>query len=241
MRHPRTTLATATAGLTALFVLACGGDGDGGNGMTPPQNTAPSASISGPDDEANFDEGASITFTGSATDTEDGALTGSSLVWESDVDGQIGTGESVSASDLSVGHHIVTLTATDSEGATATAQRGVRVRTPNQAITVDLSIGDNFFEDLQGRQNEESFVQIRLGDQLRWTNNGNNPHTVTSGEQSDCSSPTGGAPQGGTRMNSGTVSSGGTFTYQPDAEGVWTYCCEIHPNVMVEATFEVVQ
>lgn len=239
MRRPHSTLATPTAGLTALLVLACGG-GDGGGGVTQPQNEAPSASISGPEDEANFDDGTSVTFTGSADDPEDGALTGSSLVWESDVDGEIGTGESVSTSGLSVGHHIVTLTATDSEGASATQQIGVRVRPPNQAITVDLSIGDNFFEDLQGRQNEEAYVRVRVGDTVHWTNDGAVSHTVTSGEGSGGNDGDGVPPGASSGMNSGNISPGGDFQFQFGTEGIWTYYCEIHPGVMIEATVEVV-
>lgn len=238
MRPLRSTLATATAGLTALFVLACGGGDDGG--ITPPENEAPSASISAPEDEANVDDGTSITFTGSADDPEDGSLSGSSLVWESNEDGEIGTGESVSTSALSVGHHIVTLTATDSEGATATQQIGVRVRPPNQSITVDLAIGDNFFEDLQGRQNEEAYVRVRVGDTVRWTNGGAVSHTVTSGEGSGGNDGDG-IPSGASGgMNSGNISPGSDFQFQFGTEGVWTYYCEIHPGVMFEATVEVV-
>ena len=55
-------------------------------------NQPPVAVISSPADGASFTQGESITFTGSATDLEDGALTGASLVWASNIDGEIGTG-----------------------------------------------------------------------------------------------------------------------------------------------------
>ena len=58
----------------------------------------------------------SISFTGSATDPEDGDLTGALFVWTSDIDGQLGTGGSISAT-LSAGTHnivLTVLTATDS-------------------------------------------------------------------------------------------------------------------------------
>lgn len=239
MRTPRPTSATALTVLLAALLLACGGDGDD-DGITPPGNTAPSASISGPDDEANFDEGASITFEGEGTDAEDGDLTGGSLVWESDLDGEIGTGASVTTSGLSVGHHIVTLTATDADGATDTRQIGVRVRPPNQSLTVNLSIGDNFFEDLQDRRNEEAYVRIRLGDAVHWTNDGAATHTVTSGEGSGGNDGDGVPAGASSMMDSDNISPGGDYTFQPDAEGIWTYYCEIHPGVMIEATIEVV-
>ena len=55
----------------------------------------------------------SISFTGSATDPEDGDLTGALFVWTSDIDGQLGTGGSISTI-LSAGTHNIVLTASDS-------------------------------------------------------------------------------------------------------------------------------
>lgn len=233
-------LPAALATLLTLPLLACGGGGDGGgDGMTPPENSSPSASIESPaEDEANFDEGVTITFQASASDPEDGDLTGESVVWESDVDGEIGAGTSVDAADLTLGHHVVTVTATDSEGATATDRIGVRVRPEGESITAEMDIGDDFFEDLQGRRNGDAFLRIRLGDAVHWTNNGGNDHTVTSGEGSGGDDDDG-VPEGGNSMNSGIISSGGDFTFQPDEVGTWTYYCEVHPGVMINAVIEV--
>jgi subtilisin len=86
--------------------------GSGGGGV----NTAPSASISSPADGASFTSGTSISFTGSASDNEDGNLT-SSLVWTSNLAGQIGIGGSFSAV-LSDGTHTITASVTDSGGST---------------------------------------------------------------------------------------------------------------------------
>jgi probable HAF family extracellular repeat protein len=79
-------------------------------------NQVPNVSISSPT-QPYFTQGQSIAFAGSAIDPEDGALTGASLVWTSNLDGQIGTGTSFSTTSLSVGTHTITLTATDSKGA----------------------------------------------------------------------------------------------------------------------------
>jgi subtilisin family serine protease len=76
----------------------------------------PSVSITSPADGASFDSGVSIDFAGSASDDEDGDLTGD-LVWTSDLDGQIGTGGSFSAV-LSDGTHTITAEVTDSGGNT---------------------------------------------------------------------------------------------------------------------------
>ncbi|HUF37627.1 MAG TPA: S8 family serine peptidase, partial [Anaerolineales bacterium] len=95
---------------TTLFnpVLIPGGGGGGGG------NNPPTVSITSPSDGATFASGASISFAGSASDTEDGSLT-SSLVWTSSLDGQIGTGGSFSAV-LSDGTHTITASVTDSGG-----------------------------------------------------------------------------------------------------------------------------
>ncbi len=73
---------------------------------------------------------------------------------------------------------------------------------------------------------------------MHWTNQGNVSHTVTSGEGTGGTEGDG-VPEGGTAMSSGNLSSGEEFTFQPNAAGTWTYYCEIHPNVMIEATIEV--
>ncbi len=81
-----------------------------------PTNNPPTVSITSPADGASFNSGESISFAGSASDTEDGDLT-ANLVWTSDLDGQIGTGGSFSAV-LSDGTHTITAEVTDSGGST---------------------------------------------------------------------------------------------------------------------------
>jgi chitinase len=56
-----------------------------------------------------------IPMIGQGTDPEDGMLTGMSLVWTSDVEGQIGTGEMFDWIPTQVGMQMITLTATDSD------------------------------------------------------------------------------------------------------------------------------
>ena len=83
-------------------------------------NQPPAVTISSPAANASIDEFQTVTFTGSATDPEDGALTGSALVWTSSIDGALGTGTSFTRDDLSPGDHVITLTATDGEGRAGT-------------------------------------------------------------------------------------------------------------------------
>ena len=90
-------------------------------------NTAPAVSISSPSSGATFAGNTSIGFSGSASDKEDGTLSGS-LVWLSSRDGQIGTGASFKRV-LSTGSHTITARVTDSKGLVAEAKRSVTVET----------------------------------------------------------------------------------------------------------------
>lgn len=106
-----------------------------------PVNEPPSATILSPSDGAEFVDGEAIAFEGSGTDPEDGTLSGSSLVWTSDLDGQIGTGSSFVRSDFSVGTHALTLTAIDSEGAEGTATVSITVEELTPASLADVVAG----------------------------------------------------------------------------------------------------
>jgi hypothetical protein len=92
------------------------------------QNAPPEVSISSPLDGATFDSGATINFSGTASDPEDGDLT-SSMVWTSNIDGQIGTGGSFSTT-LSDGIHTITASVTDSSGASSSDSVNITVGTP---------------------------------------------------------------------------------------------------------------
>ena len=108
----------------------------------PSPNDAPTVSITSPADGSTFDSGATISFAGSASDTEDGDLT-ASLVWTSDIDdGLIGTGGSFSTT-LSDGNHTITADVTDSDGATGSASIGITVGTPPATPTLSVSVTTN--------------------------------------------------------------------------------------------------
>ena len=96
----------------------------------------PEVTIVGPADGATFFVRESIVFSGSATDPEDGPLTGDSLVWTAGILGEIGTGELLTYDELPVATHTITLTATDSEGAFASESITIEVRPPNAAPIV---------------------------------------------------------------------------------------------------------
>jgi PKD repeat protein len=114
------------------------GDSDGTSVVVPQpaDNTPPTVSITAPSDGATFASGATIDFSGTASDVEDGDLT-ASLVWTSDIDGTIGTGGAFSAV-LSDGVHTVTAEVTDSGGDSGSDTIGITVGSPPSSHVGDL-------------------------------------------------------------------------------------------------------
>lgn len=112
----------------------------------PTANRAPTAAISQPVHGAAFPNGAVIQFVGTGIDAEDGALSGGSLIWQSDRDGQIGSGRSFTRV-LSPGDHRITLTATDAVGAT---DRDVRVMSVRAAATTNRAPSATIFAPASG-------------------------------------------------------------------------------------------
>ncbi len=95
--------------------------------VSAPQNQAPSAAMVTPLNNQQVAVGSSIAFTGAATDPEEGILSGSRLVWSSSLNGVIGTGNSFSRNDLTLGTHTITLTATDAQGLSGSVSRTISV------------------------------------------------------------------------------------------------------------------
>src|SRR5262245_19995034 len=78
---------------------------------------APTVTITAPAAGAVAFRNDAISFVGTARDVEDGNLA-SRLQWSSDRDGSLGSGAALSVSRLSVGTHVITASATDSDGLT---------------------------------------------------------------------------------------------------------------------------
>jgi hypothetical protein len=83
-------------------------------------NKAPYVTILNPVSEGHYTPGSLIVLQGSATDLEDGSLPDSALSWSSDRQGGLGVGPSVPLVVLDPGKHVITLTAVDSFGISAT-------------------------------------------------------------------------------------------------------------------------
>ena len=94
---------------------------------------APEVWIESPAAGAVFAEEQGFVLDASGYDIEDGLLAGSALSWSSSIDGNLGTGKFLvlSAADLTLGSHTVTLTATDSDEMTATASVDITITDRN--------------------------------------------------------------------------------------------------------------
>jgi subtilisin family serine protease len=92
-----------------------------------PTDAAPTVVINTPTAGATYAAGAPIQFAGTASDPEDGPLSGA-IQWSSDLAGPLGTGASL-YKVLAVGTHTITATVVDSKGASpvAVATRQIHV------------------------------------------------------------------------------------------------------------------
>lgn len=117
------------------------GPGDSGPGDVDasvdagPEPGAPTCTIMAPVDgaEVPFDE--MVTFVATASDPEDGPLTGASIVWTTDRDAaDLGTGESLMVTLPTSGDHVITCTATDSEGNTGASSITITSVSPRAEI-----------------------------------------------------------------------------------------------------------
>ena len=121
---------------------------------------APHASIQMPENDSLYVGGQLIILEGDAYDNEDGQLSGAALTWSSDVDGALGSGDSltVNASTLAEGAHTITLTAQDSDGQTSSTAITVRVYRNRPVLPMDLSARPTWL----------SFMATEGGGQTEW-------------------------------------------------------------------------
>jgi Papain family cysteine protease len=81
-------------------------------------NSVPSIKITAPSNNSSFPFAQVTTYTATATDSDGPSPT---VNWSSDVDGDLGTGESISKGFATPGTRVITATATDDKGAQASA------------------------------------------------------------------------------------------------------------------------
>lgn len=154
-------------GTDSVDVYAAGFQIGGG-----PGNTAPVVTITAPPNGSSFAQGASITFSGTANDAEDGNIS-TSLTWTSSINGTIGSGASFSTSSLSAGSHTITASVTDSGGLPGSAQITLTVTSGSTTLTFDSvasqdgriwESGENGNVGGGGNATENSTIALRVGD-----------------------------------------------------------------------------
>jgi len=114
-----------------------------------PTNTAPTANIGSPSNGSTYTDGDTVSFSGSASDNEDGNIS-SSLVWTSSRDGQIGNGASFSTSSLSVGSHTITASVSDSGGLSDSDAINITVESGTPVVTPPATPGRPSVSNLGG-------------------------------------------------------------------------------------------
>lgn len=129
-----TTLSSGTHIISACATDTAGASSARRISITVTTGSAPEVSISSPTDNQTFSKNDSITFSATATDTEDGQLSGSALQWTSSIDGHIGTGETFARDDLTPGTHGITVTATDSDNASAADSVSITISSEVQIL-----------------------------------------------------------------------------------------------------------
>ena len=131
--------------------------------------------ITSPADGGTYQADEPIIFEGSAVTVEGTTLTDDALVWRSDQDGELGMGESITRSDLSVGIHDITLEATDQYGAVRSASVEIEVEAPPPPVATWTQVeGTVTGRDLLGAWTSGStIVTVSLGGAiLRSTDDG---------------------------------------------------------------------
>ena len=107
---------------------------------------APWTYILTPDAGMSYPERGTVVLHSSGWDLEDRSIGGASIQWTSNIDGAIGQGRVTSISTLSVGAHIITVTATDSDGMMSTDTVAITITdrdVPLEASIASRNAGPN--------------------------------------------------------------------------------------------------
>ena len=102
---------------------------------------APLVTFTSPPDGAAFPAGQPVSMSGFAYDLEDGELSGTAVTFTSDRSGALGTGSTISATNLATGSHTITLRATDHDGTASTAQIRITIFSPGSDLNVVPVVG----------------------------------------------------------------------------------------------------
>ncbi len=141
--------------------------------INPANNTLPIANITSPSTDSTYNHNNYLEFTGTGYDSEDGWLSGVSLVWISNKDGQVGTGNTITTNSLSGGTHTISLTVTDSVNTSNTATISLIILNTPPTAKINypsdgssFSLGDSIPFDGSGTDAEDGNL---TANSLVWT------------------------------------------------------------------------
>jgi len=100
---------------------------------------APEAQIIQPIEGQVFYPTQQVALQGTAYDLEDGSLGDEAFQWTSSINGDLGTGASLSTAELSTGVHIISLTVTDSDAMFTEVTRTIEISPEDAAETLTLN------------------------------------------------------------------------------------------------------
>lgn len=105
---------------------------------------SPTPVIAGPSAGDIFRPAEAVSLTGAACDTEEGALPGAALSWYSNLDGLLGTGDTLSVDTLTSGRHTISLSAGDSGNDLGWTDITIWINEPPEVTIVSPEDGDVF-------------------------------------------------------------------------------------------------
>jgi len=106
--------------------------------VTKGESKAPVATLTSPAASYSVMQGYPTTFSGTATDVEDGALNDDSIIWSSNLQGTLSQGKTLVYRGLVLGTHVITMTAVDSDG-----------NTDKKTVTISVTENDQKFAYIQ--------------------------------------------------------------------------------------------
>jgi len=210
----------------------------GSNTFFAQAGNAPWVYIDTPDDGKSYNYGTTVILHSGSWDLEDDALFDPQIAWSSDLDGALGTGRILGVADLSVGTHVITVTATDNDSMTATDTTTITINArglPGQASgpvvyctagisasgcqanisasgTPSATAPTGFFLDLTNLEGQKDGLFF-------FGTNGQQANTWGSGTSFQCVAPP--VKRAGLQLGNGTVGACDA-TFHQDLNARWT-------------------
>lgn len=133
----------------------------------------PIVKITQPSNNQSFFYGNSLKLKGNAIDPQDGIITGSNLKWFSNLDGNIGSGDSIQIKTLKSGNHEITLSTVDKDGFSGSDKINLTIEYPHPpSISIFLPSTNSHFTHsttISLKANATDYEEGNLGDnRISW-------------------------------------------------------------------------